>query len=94
MESCKGWTSTQKETKGIWMEIRDKVKKAIIKQKKRITPWKIGKREWYNKEWKEKKRKLRKTLRNLKKERINREVTLQRKRNTKSGVKSRRRSTS
>lgn len=41
-------------------------------QKKEIL-WSLGKREWYNKEWKGRKRELRRILRDLKKERINKE---------------------
>ncbi|XP_039302912.1 uncharacterized protein LOC120357160 [Solenopsis invicta] len=73
MENCKDWASTQEETEGIWKEISDKIKKSIIKQIKKIIPWKIGKKQWYNKEWKVKKRELRKTLRNIKKKRISKE---------------------
>ena len=48
-EKCKGWSSTQINTEDIWKEIKEKVKSAITKHKKRIIPWRLGRREWYNK---------------------------------------------
>jgi len=44
-ENCSGWSCTQTETEGIWKEIRKKVKGSIIKQRKKIIPWRLGKRE-------------------------------------------------
>jgi len=62
-ENCSGWSCTQTETEDIWKEIREKLKGSIIKQRKKIMPWKLGRREWYDREWKMKKRELRKAMR-------------------------------
>lgn len=57
---------------GIWKEIKEKVRRSITKNKRKIIPWSLGKKVWHNKDWK-KKRELGKVLRDLKKEKINRE---------------------
>ncbi|XP_011862183.1 PREDICTED: putative golgin subfamily A member 6-like protein 6, partial [Vollenhovia emeryi] len=69
-EKCEGWKSTQTKTEDIWKEMKEKVKSAITKRKKKIIPWRLGRREWYNKEWKERKRRLRRLMREWKKGRI------------------------
>lgn len=66
----------QNETKGIWKEIKEKVRRSITKNKRKIIPWSLGKKVWHNKDWKKKKRELRKVLRDLKKEKINRKKRL------------------
>ncbi|XP_070162472.1 golgin subfamily A member 6-like protein 22 [Polyergus mexicanus] len=72
-EKCEGWTCTQTKNGEIWREIENKVNNSILKIRKKIIPWKIGRREWHSKEWREKKRELRKELRRMKKGKINRE---------------------
>ncbi|KMQ92549.1 flagellar attachment zone protein 1-like protein [Lasius niger] len=47
---CEGWTSTQTENGKIWRELEKKVKNSITKVKKKIIPWKLGRREWHSKE--------------------------------------------
>lgn len=49
------------------------------KVKKKITPWKLGRRKWHSAEWKEKKREMRKDLRRLKKGKISREEYIKKK---------------
>ncbi|XP_024868404.1 golgin subfamily A member 6-like protein 2 [Temnothorax curvispinosus] len=61
------------EVQDIWKEMKEKVKSAITKQKKRIIPWRLGRKEWYNKEWKERKRRLRRLMRDWKKGKIGKE---------------------
>lgn len=51
-EKCEGWSCTQHETEGISKEIKEKVKDAITKHKRKIIPWRLEKRDWFNKEWK------------------------------------------
>lgn len=63
----------QNDTEDIWKEIKEKIKGAITKHRRKIILWSLGKREWYNKEWKGRKRELRRILRDLKKERTNKE---------------------
>lgn len=55
-KKCEGWTCKVKETGEIWKELENKVKESTIKIKKKIRPWKIGRKEWHMKEWREKKR--------------------------------------
>jgi len=57
-EKCEGWSSTQTDTEDIWKEMKEKVRSAITKHKKRIIPWRLGRKEWYNKKWKERKKKI------------------------------------
>jgi len=68
-------------TEEIWKEIEEKVKNATMKHRRKILRWKLGRREWYNKEWRDKKRGLRRALRRafekkerLKKKNISKEV--------------------
>lgn len=75
-----GWSCTQHETEGIWKEIKEKVKDAITKHKRKIIPWRLEKRDWFNKEWKGKKKELRRVLRELKKRRIDKEEYVRKRR--------------
>lgn len=78
-EKCEGWSCTQNGTEDIWKEIKEKVKDVITKHKIKIISWKLGKRDWYNKKWKGKKRELRKILRDMKKRRNKEEYPRKRK---------------
>jgi len=51
-----------------------------MKHRRRILPWKLGRREWYNEEWRDRKRGLRRALRDLKKGKIEKEEYVQRRR--------------
>lgn len=79
-EKCEGWKCTQSNTENLWREIEGKVKKAITKYKRKVITWRLGRRVWYNKEWKDKKRELRKKLRYLKKGKIERKEYIERRR--------------
>jgi len=70
----------QNGTEDIWKEIEEKIKNAITKHKRKILLWKLGRRKWYNKEWRDKKRELRRVLRNTKKGKIEKEEYVQRRR--------------
>jgi len=72
-EKCEGWSCTKESSEEMWTEIKKKVENSITKVKKKLIPWKLGRKEWHNKEWKEKKRELRRELRKLKKDKIQRE---------------------
>lgn len=52
--------------------MEEKVRDSIMKVEKRIIPWKLGKKEWHSRVWKIKKRELRKELRKLEKDKIDR----------------------
>jgi len=51
-----------------------------MKHRRKILPWKLGRREWYNKEWRDKKGGLRRALRDLKKGKIEKDEYVQRRR--------------
>lgn len=59
-EECKDWKYTQTEIGKIWEEMRNKVKYSIMKIKMKVISRKLGKMEWHSKEWKEKKREMKK----------------------------------
>lgn len=40
--------------------MRDKIKSSTKKIRKKIVVWRLGRKEWHSKEWKKKKRGLRK----------------------------------
>lgn len=73
-ENCRGWICKQHNVEGAWTEMREKIKNSLVRYKKKIIPWSLGKKSWYDKEWKKRKRELRKTLRDLRKRKINSEV--------------------
>lgn len=48
--SWEGWMCSHEENESIWKELKQKVKSAIRKNKKKISyiiPWQLGKREWH-----------------------------------------------
>lgn len=47
---CKDWIGTQTETGKIWEKMRDKVRSSIIKIKKKIVTWRLGRKNWHSKE--------------------------------------------
>ncbi|XP_036144952.1 UPF0329 protein ECU05_1680/ECU11_0050-like [Monomorium pharaonis] len=50
-----------------------------MKEKKKIIPWKMGRRGWHSKKWKVKKRELRRDMRKMKKEKISKEEYIRKK---------------
>ncbi|XP_020298200.1 vicilin-like seed storage protein At2g18540 [Pseudomyrmex gracilis] len=77
-EKCEGCTETNIEE--MWSAMENKVKESIMRVKKKVTPWRLGRKEWHSKEWKEKKRELRRKLRKLKKDKIKREEYVRKRR--------------
>lgn len=77
---CEEWQCTQEENILIWREFEKKVNNSIMKTKKKIIPWKFGRKVWHSKEWKMKKREL-KILRKMKRGKTNRKNTLKKERN-------------
>ncbi|KAG7203931.1 hypothetical protein KM043_017089 [Ampulex compressa] len=58
----------------------EKVKESVMKYKTKRKAWKIGTKIWYSVEWKVRKRKLRRELRELRKGRIRREEYVKKRR--------------
>jgi len=54
-EECEGWTCLSENNEKMWTEMKNKVKKSIMKNKKKVIPWRLGRKEWHSKEWKKKK---------------------------------------
>lgn len=59
----------KKENEEIWKELEGKAKSVTTKVKKKIIPWKIGKKVWHSEKWKEIKKRTKKIAKNNKKER-------------------------
>lgn len=55
----------------------------MMKENRKFTQWRLGRRRWHDKEWKEGKRKLRKELRKIKKGKMTREEYLEKKKEQK-----------
>lgn len=62
-------------------------KNSIMKVEKKIIPWKLGRREWHSKEWKKRKRGLKRELTRMKKGKINREEYVKKKKEYKAWCK-------
>lgn len=67
LKNCEEWSSEKEETEGLWKEIKDKIEEAIPKIRKRRYKWKMGERIWHDKEWKNRKREIRRIFRNWRK---------------------------
>ena len=44
-EKCEGWICTKTENGEVWKELEEKVKEARVREKRRIKPWRMGRRE-------------------------------------------------
>lgn len=51
------------ENEEIWKELKKKVSSSVTEIKKKLTAWKVERKEWHSKEWKREKRYLRKMMR-------------------------------
>ena len=72
----------------VWNKLRDKIKTSIKTETKKVRRWRIGDKIWHSKEWKERKRKLRKELRELRKGKIDKEEYVYKRREHKEWCKS------
>jgi len=62
-EKYERWSNKEEETERIWKEIKEKIEETILKVKKKRYKWKFRERVWHDKECKERKRGLRRKLR-------------------------------
>ncbi|XP_033359980.1 uncharacterized protein LOC117238880 [Bombus vosnesenskii] len=60
LEECKDWTCNGRTVKEMWTEIKRKINEAMSKKKVKIRKWDMGEKVWCNKEWKERKKEMRK----------------------------------
>jgi len=67
LKNCEEWSSKEEDIEELWKEIKEKIEEAIPKIRKRRHKWKMGERIWHDKEWKNRKRKVREQLRSWKK---------------------------
>ncbi|KAK2574800.1 hypothetical protein KPH14_012991, partial [Odynerus spinipes] len=72
-EVCKGWTPSLVEIEEVWKEVKDKIISAIPVKIPKKRKWRLGEKRWIDSDWKERKRKLRKKLRDWKKGKCNKE---------------------
>lgn len=73
-KSCEGWLCTQTQNGEIWRHLEEKVRNSMMKIKRKIISWKLGRRGWHSKEWKKKKKDLRRELRRMKKRKTSKEM--------------------
>lgn len=77
---CEGWICNRTETEEIWKELEEKVKEARKRERKKIKPWKMGRKEWHSKEWKEKKREVRREMEKWRKGKIDKKEYVRKRR--------------
>ena len=74
LEECKDWTCKGRRVEKMWAEIKEKINKAVPKRKVKIRKWDMGERVWYDKEWKERKREMRRKITKFMKGKCSRET--------------------
>lgn len=89
LEECKDWASRGRTVEEIWTEIKKKINEAIPKKIIRIRKWSIGEKVWYDKEWKERKREIRRKMTKFRKGKCSREEFIEEKKAFKQWCKQR-----
>nr|XP_033200100.1 golgin subfamily A member 6-like protein 6 [Bombus vancouverensis nearcticus] len=79
LEECKDWASRGRTVEEMWAEIKKKINEAIPKKRVRIRKWSIGEKMWYDKEWKESKREIRRKMTKFRKGKCSREEFIEEK---------------
>ncbi|XP_050494320.1 golgin subfamily A member 6-like protein 6 [Bombus huntii] len=79
LEECKDWASRGRTVEEMWAEIKKKINEAIPKKRVRIRKWSIGEKVWYDKEWKERKREIRRKMTKFRKGKCSREEFIEEK---------------
>ncbi|KMQ82206.1 hypothetical protein RF55_23806 [Lasius niger] len=85
-KEIEGWRYSETGKEELWQEISDKIDKSTrkIKVKKGRD---LGKKKWFNAEWKKRKKLLRKKLRKWRKRKASREEYIRKRRNIRGGMK-------
>lgn len=79
LEECKDWICNGRTVEKMWTEIKKKINIAIPKKKVKIRRWGMGERAWYDKEWKERKREMRRKVTMFMKGKCSREALIEEK---------------
>ncbi|XP_050493057.1 histone-lysine N-methyltransferase, H3 lysine-79 specific-like [Bombus huntii] len=89
LEECKNWASRGRTAEETWTEIKKKINEAIPKKRVRIRKWSIGEKARYDKEWKERKREIRRKMTKFRKGKCSREEFIEEKKAFKQCCKQR-----
>ncbi|XP_033180077.1 trichohyalin-like [Bombus impatiens] len=89
LEECKDWASRGRTAEEMWTEIKKKINEAIPKKRVRIRKWSIGEKARYDKEWKERKREIRRKMTKFRKGKCSREEFIEEKKAFKQCCKQR-----
>ncbi|XP_068972065.1 histone-lysine N-methyltransferase, H3 lysine-79 specific-like [Bombus flavifrons] len=89
LEECKDWASRGGTVEEMWTEIKKKINEAIPKKRVRIRKWSIEEKVWYDKEWKERKREIRRKMTKFRKGKCSREEFIEEKKAFKQWCKQR-----
>nr|XP_033199429.1 histone-lysine N-methyltransferase, H3 lysine-79 specific-like [Bombus vancouverensis nearcticus] len=89
LEECKDWASRGRTVEEMWAEIKKKINEVIPKKRVRIRKWSIGEKVWYDKEWKERKKEIRRKMTKFRKGKCSREEFIEEKKAFKQWCKQR-----
>ena len=73
------WKSNKTINMDIWNAMKDQIRKARKTECRKVRKWFVGQRRWHNNEWKDRKRMLRRKLRDFKKGTITRKEYIEEK---------------
>ena len=93
MEECKDWICKGRTVKEMWAEIKEKINEAMPKKKVKIRKWDMGEKAWYDKEWEEMKREMRRKMTKFMKGKCSRETFTEERRHLNSGANKERKDT-
>ena len=62
LQECKDWTCKGKAVEEMWNEIKKKINEAVPNKKVKIRKWGMREKVRYDKEWKERKREMRRKV--------------------------------
>ena len=77
----------------MWAEIKEKINEAMPKKKVKIRKWDMGEKAWYDKEWEERKREMRRKMTKFMKGKCSRETFTGERRHLNSGANKERKDT-
>ncbi|XP_043583227.1 golgin subfamily A member 6-like protein 22 [Bombus pyrosoma] len=79
LEECKDWTYEGRTTEELWTDIKNKVNNAVPKRRVKTRKWGMGEEVWYDKEWKERKREVRRKMAKFRRGKCGREELMEEK---------------
>ncbi|XP_050495471.1 matrix metalloproteinase-2-like [Bombus huntii] len=93
LDKCRDWTCNGRTVEEMWTEIKKKINEAVPKKQVKIQKWGMGEKAWYDREWKERKREMRRKMTRFRKGKCRREVLIEENRHSDSGVRKERKDT-